>query len=135
MRRNNIKRISLIVAFVFLLTGMYFENFKIDSVFTCTPFETSDSQNVAEDLIITDTQPCTAEMLGVRGHTSTDLIAYRFSNSKRDVKSALDFLCQNIDFSNIRKLYSSSEKIQTVSRNQEQLITNYIHNSDGKKRI
>ncbi len=135
MHRNNIKRISLIVAFVFLLTGMYFENFKIDSVFACTPFQTSNLKSVAEDLVITDTQPCTAEMLGVRGHTSTDLIAYRFSNSKRDVKSALNFLCLNFDLSNTIKSYSSSEKIQRVSRNQEQLITNYIHNSDGKKRI
>ena len=135
MRRKSTNWISIIIAFVLLLTGLYFDNSKIHSMFVCIPFETSDFQNVAEELIIADTQPCTAEMLGVRGHASTNLIAYRLSNQKRDIKGSLNFLCQNIDFSNRRKSYSSSQKIQMVSKIQEEFITNYIHNSDGKKRI
>lgn len=135
MRRNIIKRVSIIIAFVLLISGMYFEDFKIDSVFVCTPFETPVSQMLSVDTIMTDTPACTTEMLGVRENTNLGQMTLRFSNQRRDSKTLLDVLCPNIFFQNKGKFYPGFEKIALVSKNQEKLITNYIHNSDGKKRI
>ena len=102
-----------------------------DSIIKSRPSD----KEVLIDTIMTDTPACTTEMLGVRENTNLGQMTLRFSNQRRDSKTLLDVLCPNIFFQNKGKLYPGFEKIALVSKNQEKLITNYIHNSDGKKRI
>jgi len=122
----------LITIFVFV-SGMYLDDIKENSV---PPYEHTELTNFyisAEDSVINDSQACTTDMLGIRGNTGTGNLV-RLANQKRDNKISLDFLLENIFSLNEGKSYASFEEDQLIVDNREELVTNYIHNSDGKKR-
>ena len=135
VRKKGIKLICVLIILSIFISGLHFGKFKVDSIFVCAPAETANSYISSVDAIITEGQACTAEMLGIYGSTELGHLTIRFVNQRRDTKMSLNCLYQNIFFLNEGKYYACFEKIQFVSGNQDELVTNYIHKSDGKKRI
>lgn len=116
---------------------MCIENVKVDSLFLYASIEETNSYIMADDATISQARPCTTEMLGVRNNAGIQRLASRFINSKRESKVSHNFLYSNI-FSlheKERKFFISSEAIQFCIQCQNELVINYIHKSDGKKRI
>lgn len=124
----------LITLFVFI-SGMYFEDFKVDSVFVCAATQTSNSYMSSVDPVVTDTKACTTEMLGTHENMGLGKVTTRFTYQKRNSKLSRDYLYGTIFFLNVGKSYANCDKVQFVSKNQDDLVVNYIHKSDGKKRI
>ena len=132
-KRNNI--FCILITLLVFISGMYFEDIKVDSIFASTPTETTNIYVSDISPVITDTLVCTAEMLGIRGNMVTGQYTIRFANQKRDTRVSLEFLCQNIFSLNQGESYGSFEEVQSISRSQDEFVVKYIHKFDGKKRI
>ena len=132
-KRNNI--FCILITLLVFISGMYFEDIKVDSIFASTPTETTNIYVSDISPVITDTLVCTAEMLGVRGNMVTGQYTIRFANQKRDTRVSLEFLCQNIFSLNQGESYGSFEEVQSIFRSQDEFVVKYIHKFDGKKRI
>lgn len=132
-KRNKI--FCILITLLVFISGMYFEDIKADSVFASTPGETTNSYIPDIGSVTIDTQVCTTEMLAVCGNMVTGQFTIRFVNQRRDTRVSPDFLCQNIFSLNEGKSYASIEEVQLISKSQDELIANYVHKSDGKKRI
>ena len=135
MRAKRNKIFCILITLLVFISGMYFEDIKTDSVFASTLGETTNSYTSDIGSVTIDTQVCTTEMLAVCGNMVTGQFTIRFVNQRRDTGVSPDFLCQNIFSLNEGKSYASIEEVQLISKSQDELIANYIHKSDGKKRI
>lgn len=122
----------LISLFVFIL-GMYCVELNGNSN-SCVPTKPTTSYVSIGTGVITDTQACTTEMLGICRSMEFKESTIRSFSQKRDTKISLDFLCQNIFSLNKGKSYINFEKVQFISNNQDKLVAIYLHKSDGKKR-
>ncbi len=127
--------ICVLIAYFVLVSGMYFENIKVDSAFVCAPTETTNAYVFSLDTGHTATEACTTEMLGVRQGAGFQEFSARFANQRKDTKIASDDRGQSIIALKNGVSYAILEKIEQISEFQEKLVTNYIHKSDGKKRI
>ena len=115
--------------------GMYLDTFKVDSAFSYAVGDMDSSCIASVASGFADTHVCTAGMLSSRGDRSREQITFRLSLLRRDTGKRPDFLSQNTVCPEEDSFCSVFEEIQSLSENQQELITNYIHNSDGKKRI
>lgn len=131
-KRNNI--FCMLIILLVSILGMYFEDIKADSVFACTSTETTNLY-FSDRNSVTDAQACTTEMLGIRKNVVTGQFAIRFMNQRRDTKLSQNYLCQNIFSVKEGESYASLEEVPLVSGSGDELVANYIHKSDGKKRI
>ena len=130
------KIICIILAVIVSLSGMCFgNNDEADSLFAYIPFEKADSYIETVPATIADAQVCTLEMLGVRSISAMQQLAGRYICQKREFKRSLDFLCLNSLSLREEKFFKSSERTHIYSKCLDELVANYIHNSDGKKRI
>lgn len=135
VRNKRNKLICVLMTVFVLVSGMYIEDFKTDSTFMRAPTETTNSCISSVDDFITDAHACTTEMLGIRGNAKAGQSTIRFASQKGDTEISLHFLCQNIFSLTGGKSYACLSQMQFISENQGGLATNYIHKSDGKKRI
>lgn len=135
MHNKKNKLICVLITLFVFISGMYFEDSKVDSVFGCTPTETTNYFISSVNTVISYAQACTTEMLGVRGNRELEQLTIRFANQRRDTKIFPDFLCQNNFSLNEGISYTSLEGMQLILKFQDELVKNFIHKSDGKKRI
>lgn len=135
MRKKQSRLISVMFMLFILVSGMYFDSFRVDSGFACAPEQASASSMVPVDSVIADAKSCTVETIGSRGNLGQGQFMGRLAQQRRDTKVALSLLCLNIVSLNEGKFYTHFETIQSVSENQQELVINYIHKSDGKKHI
>ncbi len=137
MRMKNYRIISLLLVIFVALSGMCFEDTKADSYFAYVSMEDNSFNFISDETEISDTHPCTSEMLGVRNNAGIQRLASQYLNQKRQNRISYNFLFLDI-FSlseRIKKFFISSEATQVYNQCQEELVANYIHKSDGKKRI
>ena len=97
------------------LSGMYFEESKVDSYFPRTAAETT-SHIFPVKMVIADEQMCTNQMLGIRSNIVASQLVIRLMNQEGTYYASLEG----------RNLFQEAES---------NLIIKYIQNSDGKKRI
>ena len=139
MQRAKIRLINLILTIIVSLFGMNFECRDIDSSFARVGMEVScevsDSSLKPIRTKIADAQVCTAEMSGVRSTGSIRQYTGRFGSQKRELKLFPDFLYSNLLSLQAYHFDSGSRTTPLPGRGLEELVTIYIHNSDGKKRI
>ena len=135
MRTKQSRLISVMLMLFILVSGMYFDCFRVDSGFVCAPEQASVSSMVPVDSVIADAKSCTVETIGSRGNLGQGQFISRLAQQRRDTKVALSLLALNIFSLNEGKFYTHFETIQSVSENQQELVINYIHKSDGKKHI
>ena len=137
-KRHNI--VCLIIAVITVISGMCFDNSKADSVLAYASFEEAvfdDAAAVikAADASIGDIMVCTPLMQGVRDTAGIERSVYRLSVSKREAKVSLDFLCSDIFSLYFGKFAGNRDRAQDSVSGSGELITDYIHRSDGKKKL
>lgn len=135
LRLKKDKIVYIILVLILFLSGVCFENNKADSKFLCSPVECSDS-NIKSDIFTNlDIQVCTAEMLGAGRISSVQQFSCSHICKNRELKIFPDYLLLSYLSITEGKFFTSSEITQVYSKCLDELIMNYIHKSDGKKRI
>ena len=132
-KRN--KQISVFIILFLFVLGMCFDTFKAHSDFWYVSGDENGSRIASAAPGFADTHICTAGMLGARGDRGSEQITFRFSLLRRDTGKKPDFLSTNIICLYEKSFFLGFEVTQSLSGIQDELITSYIHNSDGKKRI
>lgn len=126
-------KVSFILALLVFLNGMCFGGVRTDLAFTPTPVEKPDSYIGSVDVNIEDEQLCTTEMLGVRNDVGVQSLTVRNTNA-REIKQAPHFLCVDAFSLEQEKCVSSSQAVQVCSPCRDELVVDFIHKSDGKKK-
>lgn len=135
VRIKNNRIPCVFLAMLILLLGMYFENIKADSMLQYAAVLNTHSHTVSYHASIKDARACTTEMLGIRNNAGIEQLASRSLGQRREIKLSLDFLCYNIISLYEGKFFTSPWLIPFHSQYRNGLVTNYIHKSDGKKRV
>lgn len=139
MQRAKIRLINLILTIIVSLFGMNFECRDTDSSFARVGMEVScevsDSSLKPVQTKIADAQVCTAEMSGVKSTGSIRQGTGRYVRPNREVKLFPDVLCSNHPSLQVFHFNSSFRITLLPGKSPDELVTIYIHNSDGKKRI
>lgn len=135
--QNNRKRLLCIIFTLFIFVyGMYFEELRevmsFPKVFAADTASFVITDNINENM---EPQMCTSQMLGVYGKKNDEKITFQTTDQDRDMRISLDFLCQDIFSIKEGKVYSDLEELWPILEKQDKHVTNYIHKSDGKKRI
>ncbi len=134
MRIKNYKILCFFLILFVICSGICFESIKTDSIFACAPIETSNVQSISFGEAASDAEVCTTEMLGIRNHSRIQQLTEQ--GIPRGVeKLSLVLLCLYLFSILLRKFFKSSEKVQFLEVHQEETVSNYIHKTDGKKRI
>lgn len=134
MRIKSSKTICFFLAVLALLSGIYFENIKMDSSFVCAPAGVNASRFLAYP-IINDAKACTTEMLEVHSSIGLQQLAGRYISQKREIKAPLDFLCSGFFSLLEERFFTGSKLVRFFHQKPHGLVTSYIHRSDGKKRV
>ena len=132
-KRNEL--LYVIIILLVFISGMFFEDFKVDSGFVYAATETTNSYMSSVNPVVTDTNACTTEMLGTHKSMGQGQLTTRCTYQRRNSKLSRDYLLLIIIFLYEGKSYANCEEIQFVSKITDNLVVNYIHKSDGKKRI
>lgn len=133
--RHKKQSICLILAILVFLSGMWWENSITDSFTEYAAMGESSTPILSDGDAVTEAQLCTEEMLNVRTQVGLLQLAGRFIHPTRKARLILDFQCSDILSSADGKLYTGSEEMRFFIQCPEELVVNYIHQSDGKKKI
>lgn len=135
MRKKRNEWIGMLMIVLVLIAGVYGSNAKVASLSMCAPVQTTNSYRSSIDAVITNMEMGTIEMIGICDNKNQEQLAIRSQNQNRDTKIFLDFLYQVITSQKEEQSYASVKKIQIVSKIQDTLVINYIHEIDGKKNL
>lgn len=120
------------LSMLIIISGIYFGNARVDNMsLKESPVASVPSIHGVES-VLTDTEACTSEMLGIRLDLSE--LTVKYARTGRNDKLA-DILCfagismEPVSISD----YDYADK--TTYDCHSEKISDYIHNSDGKKRI
>lgn len=129
---------SQIVCFllaIFVLTaGIRFENNHADSSFVY-PSGWETASILLCHGVIDEAKACTAEMLENHNNVGLQRTACRYIRPKREIRQLFYFLYDDSDCILQQKFYVKSEVKQFSCPKTNEIVTNYIHKSDGKKQI
>lgn len=135
MQKKRQKFISFVLIIFVFLSGVCFESIKTDSFYLYVFTEKADSCIMSCEEGILNTEYCQAEMLGSCDSARLQKINNQCVNQKREIRVSLDFLYSNIAPLFQGKSVSDSEKIYFWNQYPKEFVLNYIHKSDGNKRI
>lgn len=127
--------ICFLLVMAMCLLGIYSKNRQADFFLAYASAQQTPCSILSRAFVMKDTEPCTAEMLGIRSDTQTRQTAGRPTGQKRDIRISLDSLCPELFSLKKKSFLASSEIIQFCRSCQKELLTDYIHELDGKKRI
>lgn len=133
--RHKKQSICLILAILVFLSGIWCENSITDSFMEYAAMGESSPHILFDGDAVTEAQLCTEEMLNVRTHVGLLQLAGRFLHPTRRARLAYDLLCPDHLLSAEGKFFTGSEKMHFFIQCPEELVVNYIHQSDGKKKI
>ncbi len=149
MRNRKHKWISGLLILAMLISGICFGERKADPVLACAPAQTADSRIAAADNVSGQTVACilpvksipadeqlyTEETSGFRINAGLGRSPFRPAGQRREAGISLGFLCQN--FFSLRKggSYTDFDRVCSAGISGEESVANYLHRSDGKKRI
>lgn len=134
MQRKPGKSVCVILAVILFLSGMLFEENQLDVPFVCTPIERATSCLQADYDTIMEEDLATAEMLENQSNCTIRQLAGNCMRSKGGLRISLAFLCPDVFQLQKEKFFTGSEITSHYGRYLDELIINYIHSSDGKKR-
>ena len=135
MRIKNYRIISFITAIIIFLTGLYFDNNELNTSLATSSVGTTSSCITKTATINPCEQGCTPELLGIRSAGSIQQLSNRLISQQKETKISLDVLDANIPFINKGTFFTNLSAIQIFCPKTDELVINYIHESDGKKRI
>lgn len=135
MKRKNQKILYFALILFLIVTGMYFDN---DRIHFCFPdgslHETNAYLEVPDDVCFSETA-CTTEMLFQQRTTIQKPVSGQTCNQKREIRISLEVLQQDIYHADQENLVLVSGVLDLSDQFPKERITNYIHKTDGKKRL
>lgn len=134
MKAGHRRIIGFILTLFICVAGMYFGDVKVDSVFVCPSVDVSGACIETVDSVADNSKACTSEMLGIRRNV-TLRDNYVRTSGRREYRITVDFYQDNGNGYNVRPFYAGISDGRDYNVRQEELVTNYIHKSDGKKRV
>lgn len=135
MKNQKCRFISVIITFLILMSVMCFDNVIEAAISSDISAKNPDFCFETVASVIEDTQTNSDNVFYIHKNINSGQLAVQFAKHRRDNKILLDFLCENIFCGNERKFYAGFDNIENLSNNTDKLVINYIHKSDGKKRI
>lgn len=126
---------GLLLALVLMISGICGDALKADAAFMRAPENTGASCVISSGAVLTDARGCTVEMLGTRRNTDLRPAALRCANQRRGISLSSGFLCLNFFSLKQGNLHTGMEETAFVPNRPYELVTDYMHRSDGKKRI
>lgn len=134
VRGKSSKIVWFLLAIFVLVSGIRFENNHADSSFAY-PSGWEAAHIMLHSTAIDDGKACTTEMLENRNNVGLQHTSCRYINPGREMRISFCFLCSDAFFLLQQKFYAKSELKQFFYLKANELVTNYIHKSDGKKQI
>ncbi len=131
MRTKHCKLIYLVLSILVLILGMHVNTIETESTFTYASVEQPYSHILLHSIAIDDIELCTS-VLGNSYHTIIQQPFCRYLKQKWEMKISLYFLCTANYILPDRKFFTSSELATFHNQNQDELVSRYIHKSDGK---
>ena len=141
------KRKQLICKFIVLflfITGMCFEEVKADSIFVCTivanqtmkdKAEVESEQNKKNVAFYREDEIEVTEIIAARTTTNTQQIIASISNAKKSLKLSVAIIYVTALGLLLSNSFIMSYVTQLPERVSKTIVVNYIHNTDGKKRV
>lgn len=124
-----------IMIIIIFLSGMRFENMEADSLFVCAPMEKQELWICSYDAMTDNEDICTAKMLRIGSNVYAKQTANRHMCQKKDYRLSFEFLWVDIYSPSLNKVYTNFENDSFIESYHGEIVLNYIHNSDGKKRV
>lgn len=134
MRAEKRRMIGLILAIILFLSGVCFEQLKMDSFLVNSSVESETSSIRSCQTVLCDANVYSTDIL-------RDCNRIRLQQSgrctcpKRELRNSLNLLHLNNSFWTAGNYFASLVLIQSFDQKPSELVTQYIHKSDGKKRI
>lgn len=120
------------LSMLIIISGIYFGNARVDNMsLKESPVASVPSIHGVES-VLTDTEACTSEMLGIRLDLSELTVKYARTGRSDELADVLCFAGISMEPVSISD-YDYAD--QTTYDCHSEKISDYIHNSDGKKRI
>lgn len=135
VRLKERKMVCILLAMIVFLSGIFLENAQVDNLSSRAPMEATTSCIQSANAIIVDTQLCTTEMLDMRSVCGIQQLAGQRISPKGGLRNPLSFLCLGIFQFFIGRFLTGSGITDIHSLYLNEPVINYIHRSDGKKRI
>lgn len=135
MRIKSHRLLCFLLVITVSLSGMCFINDRTDSLPACAPVQTIYAHILPMQTSLSDESMCTIEMLEVQDHVGVLRTAEQSYHQCREDGVSLDILCPELFVLGSRIFLIGSELIQFYIQYPNKSIINYIHQSDGKKRI
>ena len=135
MNSKKRKSICFILVILVFLSGMCFDEVKITSYILDATMNEANSYVMSDKITVMEAEVCTTEMLGVRNCVNIRQLARHNMNQKKESRIVFVFLCSNIFAISRGKCPAEFETTGFFKGVQEKNVLNYIHKSDGKKRI
>ncbi|MDE6911235.1 MAG: hypothetical protein K2P44_12300 [Lachnospiraceae bacterium] len=128
MRKNTQRRIGLFLAMLLFLSGMYVDTVMTEAFFV---YDTT-GKIVSCHSDINDATICTSELISV---CSAERLSHGgYQERVREMNDFLYMQCSGFG-SLFRRKSCILHAARLLCRKQNELVTDYIHQSDGKKRI
>lgn len=136
LKRNAVIRskrfLCAMLSMLIIISGIYFGNARVDNMsLKESPVASVPSIHGVES-VLTDTEACTSEMLGIRLDLSELTVKYARTGRSDELADVLCFAGISMEPVSISD-YDYAD--QTTYDCHSEKISDYIHNSDGKKRI
>lgn len=135
MRFKNNKIVCIILVMLIFFSGFFIESVPVDNSFACAPIEKTNSCIQSVYMPTIEAQVCTSEMLGVQNTSYMQQLTSRCIALKWGLRTSLSSLCPDTFQLQKSKFFIGLETSTVCSLYVDELIINYIHSSDGKKRI
>ena len=123
MKAGHRRIIGFILTLFICVTGMYFGDVKVDSVFVCPSVDISGACIETVDSVADNSKACTSEMLGIR-RTVTLRDNHVRTSGRREYRITVDFYQDNGNGYNVlsMQVFLTEEIIMSVRRNLSQII-------------
>lgn len=127
-------RIKIWIILIALLTAFAGET-EIGSPLISVSENPSGRQVLSQRAMAVNEEFCTTEMLGIHGSIEECRLTERYGNRRGEERITLFVLSVFVLLKLAGLFLGSAEPIPVRSHSSEELITIYMHKSDGKKRI
>lgn len=124
MKAGHRRIIGFILILFICVTGMYFGDVKVDSVFVCPSVDISGACIETVDSVADNSKACTSEMLGIR-RTVTLRDNHVRTSGRREYRITVDFIrIMGTDTMSVlsMQVFLTEEIIMSVRRNLSQII-------------
>lgn len=134
MLRNKKGRRACFIFILIFLLGICGDTFKTDSLFA---FGFTEEEDAITQKATSAMEPtlCTTDMIRGNNTNFVQRLNGRYIGQKKDVKISIDFLGLNIYLPEPGKDVDAYEPALLSFVGTEEIMVNYVHRADGKKRV